>query len=124
MREIQRAIGEFGCRGKTGAGQKFRHTAIRNRLIRDFLDRNDVLEVLRASYIAMACMSSNPRVVLDEASQIVKDARRTYVESLFPYIKKERSSEKSYEDYSEYFDELDAIEAAKNKADVGTEPHK
>ena len=57
-------------------------------------------------------MASNPRIGVDRAIEIVSGMRLDLVKSMFPYLDLDREEKpKSYEDYSEYFDELDRLDA-------------
>ena len=77
---------------------------------RSFLERRDSLVILGHSYVSMATLASNPRFDIDASSEIVGDARMSFIKSAFPYFDfKQESKPKTYEDYSEYFDELDAF---------------
>ena len=87
----------------------FRHTFLHKRARRDLLERRDLLRVLGSSYMAMSSMSSDPRMDLDAAMEAVGDIRESLLRSAFPYMSL-KEKPKTYEDYSEYFDELDELE--------------
>jgi len=118
LREIEGAIGRDCRRLEDGRRALFRHTLFHRIARNDFRERRDEISVLSASYIATACMASNPKIGIGRAVEIVSEMRRDLVRSVFPYIDLEEADKdiedsdkpKSYEDYSEYFDELDRIE--------------
>lgn len=95
-----------------GRRASFRHTFFHRIARIDFLERRDEVAAISASYIATACMASNPRIGVDRAIEIVSGMRLDLVKSMFPYLDLDREEKpKSYEDYSEYFDELDKLDA-------------
>ena len=66
--------------------------------------------------MSMSCISSNPRISIDEAIDVVAERRSSFMKAIFPYIDIDvnagkKPKEMKYEDYSEYFDELDRLEA-------------
>ena len=57
----------------------------------------------------MASMASDPRMNFDASVEVVRDSRASMVKAAFPYLSLEEKP-KTYDDYSEYFDELDELE--------------
>lgn len=125
LRELEGAIG-YDCRRlEDGRRAVFRHTAIHKKARQAFFERRDLLRVLVASYASTASFAANPRFDTDVSIDVVKGGRSDLVKAAFPYLKtKEDDATKSYDDYSAYFDELDAIEASKASPSVGGEPPK
>ena len=116
LRELEGAIG-YDCRRlRDGRPALFMHTFLHRRARRDFFERRDLVDYLRMSYMSMSCISSNPRISIDEAIDVVAERRSSFMKAIFPYIDIDvnagkKPKEMKYEDYSEYFDELDRLEA-------------
>lgn len=91
---------------------------------RAFFERRDLLNVMCFSYVSMSSLASNPRFDIDVSKNLVSDSRSSFLRAAFPYFKfdsSDRAEEKSYEDYSEYFDELDRIEDEQKNAKLDGE---
>lgn len=117
LREIEGAIGRDCGRLEDGRRASFRHTFLHRKSRMDFLERRDEIAFLSTSLAATASLASNPRVDVDRAVELVADSRRALFRSVFPYADAAREERpKDYDDYSEYFDELDRIE---KEADTG-----
>lgn len=135
LREVEVAIG-YDCRRlDDGRRAVFRHTPIHTRARMDFLDRRDLSDVAKSSYLAIAALASNPRMDAGVSQNVIQSARESCLRTLFPYVKLEAKNKMNkYEDYEEYFDELDRIEKEKNEkqeaveekegAPVGSQPTK
>lgn len=123
LREVEGAIG-YDCRRLAdGRRAVFRHTALHKAARHSILDRKDELSATIASYVAISSLASNPRFEIDAAKDAVKESWSSIVKVAFPYVEaRKETGPKSYEDYSAYFDELDAIEAEKATSEQSGTP--
>ena len=95
---------------------------------RHLLERRDTIAILTASYLSLSAVASNPKMNVDASIDVVRDARRTLLESAFPYFAENRVEKQEEEDpdekYAAYFDELDELERQQNQSAVRSEDGK
>lgn len=70
--------------------------------------------VMHASMISAAAHGSSPRIDPESARHVVMSDRNSLLAALFPYLEI-GGAEAQEENYDQYFDEIEAIEA-QNKA--------
>jgi len=103
----------------------FRHTLIHKMARRAFFERRDMMAIMGLSYSALSSFASNPRLEMDTSIDIVGESRKSLLETAFPYFGfGGQTKPKTYDDYAEYFDELDRIEASKSTGKVGADTPK
>lgn len=120
LRELEGAIGSGPPSHSGQRVVKFAHTYLHRRAKRDLFERRDIMAFMMASYVAKSAFASSRYVDFDDAIATLGSLRDSVIKMAFPYvaIKEKKRDPERYDDYKEYFDELDAIEAAeKGRAD-------
>ena len=68
--------------------------------------------LLQSSFVSNASFGANPRLDMEKSSDSMERCRLALVKMAFPYMDVEDNASEP-ENYDVYFDELDAIEAAR-----------
>lgn len=94
----------------------FRHTPAHRRTVMGFLDRRDSMMVLQSLLLSTSSMLGNSRIDIGKAADAANEIRELLVKATFPYIKNNTEETVTRkQSYDELFDELEAIEKAKNE---------